>query len=168
MSRQLTINVQETDVREIVEQAINTMKPIAEEKGLHLSSHITKHAVIVDGDPTRLQQILTNLLSNAVKFTPQNGNVSINLERTTDSIQITVKDTGIGIEPEFLPRVFDPFVQADSTNTRVYSGLGLGLAIVRRLAELHNGNISVEGAGRGQGTTFTLSLPAKSRKNKAS
>ncbi|MBW4507566.1 MAG: response regulator [Scytonematopsis contorta HA4267-MV1] len=114
---------------------------------------------IVSGDSTRLQQIIWNLLSNAIKFTPKNGKVQIVLKRVDSRVQLSVIDTGQGIKPEFLPHVFERFSQADGSTTRKYGGLGLGLSIVRGLAELHGGTVWVTSAGEGMGATFTVSLP---------
>lgn len=167
-SARLPLDFMDVDVKELVEQCLDTMRPQANEKGIRLLSHFSNGRASVEADPIRLQQMITNLLANAVKFTPENGTVTLTLTTTGDSVRLTVKDTGIGIEPEFLPRIFDPFVQADSTNTRAYSGLGLGLAIVRQLAELHKGQIQVASEGRAKGTTFTLILPVKVRNSVAS
>jgi hypothetical protein len=115
--------------------------------------------MLVSGDATRLQQVLWNLLSNALRFTPQGGMVEVRLQHVDDRVQITVSDTGQGIAPEFLPFVFDRFRQADSSTTRQHGGLGLGLAIVRHMMEMHGGTVEVASAGTGQGATFTLRLP---------
>ena len=114
---------------------------------------------LVAGDPVRLQQVVWNLLSNAVKFTPRGGKIEMRLERVGSDAQITVSDTGKGIRPEFLPHIFDYFRQEDSSITREFGGLGLGLAIVRNLVELHGGTIQAHSSGLGQGSTFTLRLP---------
>jgi CheY-like chemotaxis protein len=111
------------------------------------------------GDPARLQQVVWNLLTNAVKFTPRGGRVQVRLERVNSQVEIAVADTGAGIPPEFLPHVFERFRQADQKTTRHHGGLGLGLAIVRHLVELHGGTISAESGGAGHGATFTVSLP---------
>ncbi|MDC4226753.1 MAG: ATP-binding protein [Candidatus Manganitrophus sp.] len=113
------------------------------------------------GDPDRLQQVIWNLISNAIKFTPRQGSVSIEVEQIDPHVQIRVRDTGIGIAPDFLPYVFDRFRQADSSSTRTHSGLGLGLAIVRHLVELHGGTVSAESPGKGKGATFTVKLPGR-------
>jgi signal transduction histidine kinase len=152
---------QDVDFKAVIEQAIESVTPIAEEKFVHLAAKVSDAPAIGVGDPVRLLQLFTNLLTNAIKFTPENGEVVITLHSTSGSIQVQVKDNGIGIEADFLPRVFEPFAQEDSSSTRTYSGLGLGLAIVRRLTEMHNGSIDVESAGRGKGTTFTLHFPAR-------
>lgn len=113
------------------------------------------------GDAARLQQVVWNLLSNAIKFTPRGGSVQVRLERVNSHIEIAVADTGAGIPPKFLPYVFDRFRQADQTTTRHYGGLGLGLAIVRHLIELHGGTVYAESLGEGQGATFTAKLPVR-------
>jgi signal transduction histidine kinase/ActR/RegA family two-component response regulator len=116
---------------------------------------------IVNGDPDRLQQVIWNLLSNAVKFTPQRGTVCVTLARAATHLELRVADSGLGIKPEFLPHVFERFRQADSTTTRRHSGLGLGLAIVRHLVELHGGTVAVESEGEGRGATFIVKLPVR-------
>jgi signal transduction histidine kinase len=116
--------------------------------------------VFVSGDAARLQQIVWNLLSNAVKFTPSAGIIEIRLAQTGSNVEISVRDNGIGISVEFLPHVFERFEQAEKTKTRRNSGLGLGLAIVRRIVELHGGTVRAESEGEGKGATFTVSLPA--------
>jgi CheY-like chemotaxis protein/anti-sigma regulatory factor (Ser/Thr protein kinase) len=116
-------------------------------------------AARISGDPDRLQQVFWNLLSNAVKFTPNGGRVDVHLQPTPESFTITVTDTGVGIDPAFLPFVFERFRQADSTSTRQHSGMGLGLAIVRHVVELHGGSVSAESEGEGRGARFTVTLP---------
>lgn len=143
----------------IVQASLDTIRPTAEAKSIHLVSHLDPNAGLVSGDSDRLQQIIWNLLSNAVKFTPNGGQVDIRLYRVDHHVRIAVTDTGKGISPEFLPHVFDRFRQADATTTRHQGGLGLGLAIVRSLVELHGGTIWVESPGEGLGATFTLELP---------
>src|SRR5262249_30060630 len=108
-----------------------------------------------------LQQIVWNLLTNAVKFTPRHGRVEVRLERISSHLRITVRDSGVGINPEFLPYVFDRFSQANTTSERNYGGLGLGLAIVRHLVELHGGTVQADSPGEGKGATFTVTLPVK-------
>jgi CheY-like chemotaxis protein len=114
---------------------------------------------MVSGDPARLQQVMWNLLSNAIKFTPKGGRVQVRLERVNSHVEIIVTDTGKGIKPEMLPFVFDRFRQADSSTTRGHGGLGLGLAIVRHIVELHGGSVEAYSDGEGQGATFTVKLP---------
>jgi CheY-like chemotaxis protein len=115
---------------------------------------------VVNGDSARLQQVVWNLLSNAVKFTPKGGSVGVSLRSFTSSVELEVTDTGEGIEPDILPYVFDRFRQADAGTTRTHMGLGLGLAIVRHIVEMHGGRVSASSGGAGQGATFRLSLPA--------
>jgi CheY-like chemotaxis protein len=131
----------------------------AQAKSIQIQTVFDSSVGLVAGDPNRLQQVVWNLLSNAVKFTPDGGRVEVRLERVDSQAQIQVIDTGKGISPDFLPHVFEYFRQADSTTTRVFGGLGLGLAIVHHLVELHGGTIWAESAGEGQGATFTVRLP---------
>ncbi len=141
-----------------LEAAVESVRPAAEAKGLamHTAWHVEDANVLADA--TRLQQILWNLLSNAVKFTPNGGNIWVKAERLDHTLRIEVTDTGIGIDPAFLPYVFDRFRQADSATTRRYGGLGLGLAIVHDLVRLHGGEVEVESAGVGEGSTFAVTL----------
>ncbi len=159
ISGKMRLDVQPVDLAPVIQAAIDSVRPAADAKSIRLSVALDPRAGPVSGDPTRLQQIVWNLLSNAIKFTPKKGRVQVLLERVNSHIEITVSDTGIGISPEFLPHVFDRFRQADSTLTRSQSGLGLGLAIVRHLVELHGGNIQAESEGVGRGATFTIKLP---------
>jgi len=167
-SRRFSLSFHDIEMTEIIEQAVETLRPIAEEHGIEIIKNISSGNVVVEGDPTRLQQLLTNLLANAVKFTPGGGTVTVSLESSSDSLTIRVQDTGIGIEAGFLTRIFDPFVQVDSSNQRKYHGLGLGLAIVRRLTELHRGTVEARSDGLGQGTTFIVTLPSKMTEARAS
>lgn len=133
----------------------------AEAKGIQLETSIDPQVGPVSGDPDRLRQVTWNLLSNGVKFTPKHGRIQIRLERVDSSVEIVVSDTGIGIAPDFLPHVFERFRQADSRSARQYTGLGLGLAIVRNLVELHGGTVSATSGGEGQGATFRVRLPLR-------
>ena len=133
--------------------------PAANGKQIRVQKVLDSLAGPISGDPARIQQIVWNLLNNAVKFTPKGGRVQVLLERVNSHIEISVVDTGIGIKPEFLPRVFDRFRQADASTTRRHGGLGLGLAIVKQLVEMHGGTVRVKSSGEGQGSTFTASLP---------
>lgn len=159
ISGQMRLDVQPVDLAPIIQAAADSMRPAADAKAIGLHVGLDPRTGPVSGDPTRLQQIVWNLLSNAIKFTPKGGRVEVRLERVNSYIEIKVSDTGIGIKPDFLPHVFDRFRQADSTLTRSQTGLGLGLAIVRHLAELHGSTISAYSAGEGQGASFTLKLP---------
>jgi PAS domain S-box-containing protein len=150
------------DLGPIVQAAVDVMRPAAEAKGVDITTTSPARAVSVQGDPARLQQVIWNLVANAVKFTPRGGRVEVGFERADPHARITVRDTGEGISPGFLPHVFDRFRQADSSSTRRYGGLGLGLAIVRALVELHGGTVHAESAGEGLGATFTVELPLAS------
>jgi signal transduction histidine kinase len=145
-------------IREVIEAALDSVSPAAEAKGITIDRDVDDVGTIV-GDRDRLQQIAWNLLSNAVKFTPREGRVQVRLKRTGTGITFEVVDTGIGISPEFLPLVFDRFTQADASATRRHGGLGLGMAIVRHLVELHGGTVRADSAGENQGATFSVSLP---------
>lgn len=142
-----------------IASAIETVRLSAEVKSIQISTEFAPHLGPVLGDGSRLQQVVWNLLSNSVKFTPPGGKIAVKLDRIDSDAKITVSDTGKGIEPDFLPYVFDYFRQADSTSTRKFGGLGLGLAIVRHLVELHGGTVKADSAGEGQGATFTVSIP---------
>ncbi len=155
----LRLNVRAVDLLSVIEAAIDTVCPAALAKNIQLQPVLDPAAGPVFGDSDRLQQIVWNLLSNAIKFTPKGGRVQIRLERVHSYVEIVVADTGKGISPEFLPYVFDRFRQADSSITRSFGGLGLGLSIVRHLVDLHGGSVHVESLGEGQGTTFTVKLP---------
>jgi PAS domain S-box-containing protein len=155
----LRIDVQPVDPNFFIEAAVEAVRPAAEAKGVRLQRIMDTGVVTVSGDPVRLQQVVWNLLSNAIKFTPKGGRVQVRLERVNSHIEIGVIDTGSGIAPEFLPYVFDRFRQADQRTSRQHGGLGLGLAIVRHLVELHGGSVRAESPGKGQGSTFTVLLP---------
>jgi CheY-like chemotaxis protein len=159
MTGNLLLNLSPTPLIPVVEAAIDAVRPAAEAKEITFSTVYNSTVESITCDPQRLQQIIWNLLTNAVKFTPNEGQVSIVIEQTGETIQIIVSDNGEGIEPDFLPFVFDRFRQADSSSTRKHNGLGLGLAIVRHLTELHGGSVSVTSEGHGKGATFTVTLP---------
>jgi PAS domain S-box-containing protein len=142
-----------------IDPAIEAVRPAAESKAVRLQKVIDTGVGPVMGDPARLQQVVWNLLSNAVKFTPRGGQVRVSLGRVNSQVEIAVTDTGAGIAPEFLPYVFDRFRQADQRTNRQHGGLGLGLAIVRHLVELHGGSVRADSAGEGAGATFTVTLP---------
>lgn len=163
----LRLNVNPVELPSIVETAIDTVRPAAEARSVEIEKRFDEHPALVSGDAERLQQIVWNLLSNAIKFTPKGGRVTVRLERAEDAAQITVTDTGKGIEPEFLPYVFERFRQADGTTTRKQGGLGLGLAIVKHLVELHGGEISAESEGVGKGAVFTVRLPLRALREAA-
>jgi len=159
ISGKFTVDSSVVGLNQIVETAIEVVRPAALAK--HIRIEFTKPAgpIKVKGDAARLQQVVWNLLSNAVKFTPDRGAVVVKLVVVERHAMISVSDNGAGIAPEFLPYVFDRFRQADGSSTRKHGGLGLGLAIVRHIIEMHGGSVSVDSRGKGQGTTFTIKLP---------
>ncbi len=159
VSGKVRLDVQRMDLADVVEAAVNSIRPAVEAKGIHLRKIIDPVAGPVAGDPGRLQQIVWNLLSNAVKFTPKGGKIEVLVERVNSHLEITVNDSGLGIKPEFLPHVFERFRQADASTTRRFGGLGLGLSIVKQLVELHGGSIRANSAGEGLGAAFIVSLP---------
>lgn len=161
----LRLDVRPVELQPIIEAAIDVVRPAAEAKSITLVTSFAPKVGMVFGDHDRLQQVIWNLLSNAVKFTPAEGRIEIKLKRTGTQAEIVVRDSGEGISAEFLPHVFERFRQADSTSTRPYKGLGLGLAIVRHLLELHGGTVAAESAGEGHGATFRIRLPLIARKN---
>ena len=159
ISGKVRLTVMPVELRPIIEAAIDSIRPAADAKNIRLQVTLDTNTGLISGDPDRLQQVVWNLLSNAVKFTEKGGRVQVRLERINSHVEITVSDTGKGISPEFLPYVFDRFRQADSSITRLHGGLGLGLAIVRHLMELHGGSVQAQSPGEGQGATFSLLLP---------
>lgn len=148
------------ELETIIQAAVEAVRPTAEAKGVRLQILFEPDTGPVLGDRERLQQIVWNLLSNGVKFTRQNGLVQIKLQRVESQVEVVVTDSGVGINPEFLPHVFERFRQADGSTTRNYGGLGLGLAIVRHLVELHGGTVAAESAGANKGAVFTVRFPA--------
>lgn len=159
ISGKLRLNVKAIQLISVIQAAVDSVHPAFEAKGVQLEMVWDAASVRIVGDENRLQQVFWNLLSNAMKFTPKGGRVQITVKRIESQARIIVSDTGEGITPEFLPQVFEPFRQADGSITKGQGGLGLGLAIVRRLVEMHGGAISVMSGGRGQGATFTVSIP---------
>ena len=159
VSGKIRLDVQAVDLAAVIDNAVATMQPAADAKGVQLQTLIDPRVGPVSGDPDRLQQVMWNLLSNAVKFTPKGGRVQVRLERVNSHIEIVVSDTGVGIRKDFLPYVFERFRQADAGPTRKTGGLGLGLSIVRHLVEMHGGTVQADSAGEGQGSTFTVRLP---------
>ena len=155
----LRLEVRPMDLVAVVEAGIDAVRPAAEAKGIRIASRLDPMASAMVGDPDRLQQVVWNLVSNAVKFTPKDGRVEVELARVDTHARLRVRDTGKGIQPAFLPHVFDRLRQADSTSTRAHGGLGIGLAIVRHLVELHGGTVAAESGGEGEGATFTVELP---------
>jgi CheY-like chemotaxis protein len=156
----MRLNVQPVQLPRIIEGAVEAFAPAADAKGLRIETILDAHPPAVSGDPERLQQVIWNLVSNAVKFTDRGGTVRITLESTDRELTLAVTDTGVGIEPSFLPHMFERFRQADGGTTRERGGLGLGLGIARQLVEMHGGTIHATSAGAGKGATFTVRLPS--------
>ncbi len=159
VSGKLRLEIRSVDIIAVVYAAIDTVRPAAEAKDITLETVIAGDSLVLHGDTDRLQQIVWNLLSNAVKFTPQGGKIRVSLGKEGADLVIRVSDNGVGISPDLLPRVFDRFVQLDSSARRRNRGLGLGLSIVKRLVELHGGTAEAESEGAGRGATFTIRLP---------
>jgi signal transduction histidine kinase/ActR/RegA family two-component response regulator len=159
VSGKLRIHVRPVDLAGIVDAAIEVVQPAAMAKKIALDVAVTVRPAMTSGDPDRLQQVVWNVLSNAVKFTPAGGEVKVRLEQA-QGFRLTVRDSGPGIEPRFLPHVFEAFRQADGSASREHGGLGLGLAIAKQLVELHGGTINADSSGRGTGATFEIHLPS--------
>lgn len=157
----LQLDFQEIPLAAAIRAAVDTMQPAAHAKQIELVCQFETETERVQGDFNRLQQVVWNLVANAVKFTPQGGRVEVQLQRVDEDLEIRVSDTGIGISPEFLPYVFDRFSQAEQSASRSFNGLGLGLAIVRHLVELHGGTVTASSAGENQGATFCIRLPVR-------
>jgi signal transduction histidine kinase/DNA-binding response OmpR family regulator len=155
----LSLDAHPVSLAPIIEAAINSVRPSAEAKNIRLEMELDQSPGMVAGDGNRLQQVVWNLFSNAIKFTPVGGQVQVRLKRVNSHVEIRVSDTGQGISADFLPHVFDRFRQADGTTTRTHGGLGLGLAIVRHLVELHGGTVHADSPGSGKGAAFTVNLP---------
>jgi CheY-like chemotaxis protein len=163
----LRLDFESVNLAEVIDAALEIVRPTAQVKSIDLKTRFNAQVGVVIGDRTRLQQIIWNLLSNAVKFTPKGGQVEVRLERANSQAQIIVSDSGQGISPVFLPRVFERFEQADNTEARQHGGLGLGLSIVRHLVEMHGGSVKAESLGDGHGATFIVSLPLKAVQTEA-
>jgi signal transduction histidine kinase/two-component SAPR family response regulator len=155
----MRLDVGPFDLARAIETAVDTIRPGADEKEIEIACTLPPQCPVT-GDATRVQQIIGNLLSNSVKFTPNAGHIEVRLDQLEGRARIQVRDTGKGISSDFLPHVFERFRQADSSSTRAYGGLGLGLPIVRHLVELHGGTVTAESAGEGKGAVFTVHLPA--------
>ena len=155
----IRLDVQPVELPLIIDDAVATVQPAADAKSVRLQTIVDPRVGPVSGDPGRLQQVVWNLVTNAVKFTPKRGRVQVRLERVNSHVEVVVSDTGIGISPDFLPHVFERFRQAEAATTRKAGGLGLGLAIVRHIVEMHGGTVEASSAGEGQGATFRVRLP---------
>ena len=150
------------EVSRVIMNAADAVNATAQAKNITITLTLAPTLGVMIADPTRIQQVIWNLLNNAVKFTPRGGKVEVSARRTASQVQVSVTDSGEGIDPRFLPHIFEPFRQAESPQTRVHGGLGLGLSIVRYIAEAHGGTVSAESEGRGKGSTFTVTLPVRS------
>src|SRR5262245_23107099 len=159
VSGKIRLDVRPVDLPAVVESAVEAVRPAASAKQIDLQTSLDPHPGPVLGDPDRLQQVVWNLVSNSVKFTPREGHVHVRLARSDGHVEIVVSDTGQGMAPDVVPHVFERFRQADSSTTRAHGGLGLGLALVKHLTELHGGSVVAHSAGPGQGATFTVRLP---------
>jgi PAS domain S-box-containing protein len=155
----LRMDVRPADPNSFIDAAVESVRPAADAKGVRVQKVVDTGPISIPGDPVRLQQVVWNLLSNAIKFTPRGGRVQIRSERVNSHLEIVVSDTGQGIPPDFLPHVFDRFRQADQKTSRQHGGMGLGLAIVRHLVEMHGGTVRAKSDGEGKGATFTVMLP---------
>ena len=159
VSGKMRLDIRPVDLRTVIEGALDAVRPAAEAKAIRLQSVLDPRAAPITGDSGRLQQVIWNLLMNAVKFTPKGGRVQVRLQRVNSHVEIIVSDTGPGIAPDVLPFIFERFTQADSSSTRAHSGLGLGLALVKHLVELHGGSVDAQSPGEGKGATFVVRLP---------
>jgi CheY-like chemotaxis protein len=157
----LRLELGAVDLERVIAAVLDTVRPALDAKRISIAVELDPRAGAVRGDADRLQQVVWNLLSNAIKFTPAGGRVGIRLARADGAVEIQVSDSGAGIQPEFLPYVFDRFRQADSATTRSHGGLGLGLSIARHLVELHGGTIAADSEGPGRGSVFTITVPAE-------
>jgi signal transduction histidine kinase len=157
----LKLKVGEVELPSVINEAVKSLSASAHAKPIEVVVDTDQSCEPIIGDSRRLQQVVWHLLDNAIKFTPPNGRVQVKLKRKPDGVEIVVEDSGQGIQPEFLGRVFEKFWQADSSTTRKHGGLGLGLSIVRHLVELHGGSICMESDGPARGSRFVLTLPAK-------
>jgi CheY-like chemotaxis protein len=161
ISGKVKLDLHPLDISEVTKAALETLSPAVNAKGLELRTSIDSSAGFVVGDANRIQQILWNLLSNAVRYTQTGGWIEVKLARADDCVRISISDSGEGIDPSFLPYVFDRFRQADASTTRRHGGLGLGLSIVKHLTELHGGSVEALSAGKGAGSTFSVILPSR-------
>jgi PAS domain S-box-containing protein len=159
VSGMLRLDVQTVDLPAVISDAVESVRPASEAKEIRIHVVQNPNAAPITGDPTRVQQIIWNLLTNAIKFTPRGGHIQVVVRRTDSYVEITIHDTGQGISPAVLPRLFTRFSQGDSSTTRRHGGLGLGLALVRHLTELHGGTVRASSPGQGQGATFVVELP---------
>jgi PAS domain S-box-containing protein len=167
ISGKMQLKIKPLDMSSVINSAVDAIRPAAEAKNIRLQIITDASVSPINADYERIQQVIWNLLSNAVKFTPAGGRVQVQLEQVVSNVEVTVSDSGQGIKPEFLSRVFDRFTQADSSITRAFGGLGMGLAIAKSIVELHGGTIRAESPGEGQGANFTVSFPIPKMKDDA-
>jgi signal transduction histidine kinase len=167
ISGKLRLDFRTVEPCSVVEAAVEATRPAAEAKGVRLDTALNQRAGPINADPDRLQQVVWNLLTNAIKFTPAGGQVLVKLESVDSRVEITVRDSGVGISPDFLPHIFDRFRQANPGTDRAHGGMGLGLSIVRQLVESHGGSVRAESEGEGEGATFVVSLPFVSLREEA-
>jgi PAS domain S-box-containing protein len=168
ISGKLRLDAQPTDLTTVINAAVDTLRPAADAKDIRVYVTLDFGAGAVLGDPVRLQQVIWNLLSNSIKFTPRGGSIRISLERVNSHVELTVSDSGSGIDNDFLPHVFDRFRQADSTSSKKHGGLGLGLSIVRHLVELHGGTVEAANREEESGAIFTVKLPVMALRSQSS
>ena len=161
LSGKLRLNLEVVDLSRVIQAAVETVRPASEAKSIQVELNLGQITGTISGDADRLQQVVWNLLANSVKFTPHSGRIRVQLVERSGHAEIRVSDTGIGIEPEFLPHVFDKFRQANTSRTRPHGGLGLGLAIVRHLVESHGGTVYAQSSADEQGATFVVKLPLR-------
>jgi CheY-like chemotaxis protein/two-component sensor histidine kinase len=155
----ITLDSKPLDLKQIVSDAVEQVRPLIDARRHALALHLPPEPVRVSGDQKRLIQVISNLLNNAAKYTPEGGSIALRLDLRADRVTLTVTDTGIGISPKVLPHVFDLFIQAERSSDRSQGGLGLGLALVKSLVELHGGSVLAHSRGAGTGATFTVHLP---------
>jgi PAS domain S-box-containing protein len=166
-SGKVLLDMQTLNPHGFLDAAIETVRPAADAKNIRIEKRFASHPGMIAGDPARLQQVVWNLLSNAIKFTPRGGTVTVELEARDGSVVVTVRDTGVGIRPEFITHVFERFRQADASMTRRHGGLGLGLAIVKHLIEQHGGTVRADSPGEGLGSSFSFELPLAKTQTRA-
>jgi PAS domain S-box-containing protein len=158
----MRLELRSLDIGPIVDAALDAVRPVAGSKAIELTADLGSGPIIVVGAADRLQQVVWNLVMNAVKFTPRGGRIDVSLRETGEDVEISIADSGEGVAPELLPHIFDRFRQEDSSSTRKHRGLGLGLALVRHIIELHGGVVTAHSPGKGKGSTFTVRLPRAS------
>ena len=157
----LLVKNETVNITELMNAAVSSVRAAADAKSIVVDLNIPERLPPISGDADRLHQVFWNLLSNAVKFTPLQGRIDVTVDQVNSHVEVTVRDTGVGIPAEFLPHVFERFRQADNGTTREGGGLGLGLSVVRYLVEAHGGRVRAQSAGAGHGSTFTIELPVK-------